>query len=187
MPRFKALIPTAGFLLCFVPAHADTLTWTDPFGDFGSATATNDGSGDYTINTIMGTFNGYTISGLIGTSPGYGGNDNLLFCSVSGCLPDSSGIAFMTADGDSWRYFDDSGFTFVTDANGYYIYGTPVIYGCGYSGCPDYLDFTPSTAPSATPLPAALPLFGTVLAFGVVLGWRRERPMTHRSFWLALD
>ena len=154
-----------------LPAHADTFNWSDTDGDTGTVTATNDGSGEYTVLTMSGSFNAATITGLIGTSPGFGGNDNLLFCSVTGCSPDSDGIAFSTADGDEWRYYMDGYSTFVSDYDGYYIYGTETITSCGYVGCSDYLDFTPAS----TPLPAALPLFGTVLGVGGLLGWRRKR------------
>lgn len=175
MLRLELLIAVLWLSLCLVPAHADTFNWSDTDGDSGTITATNDGSGEYTVLTMSGTFNAASITGLIGTSPGFGGNDNLLFCSITGCSPDSAGIAFSTNDGDEWRYYTDGPFPFVSDYYGYYIYGTATIEGCGYAGCSDYFDFTPDSTPASTPLPAALPLFGTVLGVGGVLGLRRKR------------
>src|SRR5471032_2552026 len=58
----------------------------------GTFTATDDGSGQYTITAITGTFDGGTITSLLSTGT-FGRNDNLLFYPASAQF-DKFGVSF---------------------------------------------------------------------------------------------
>jgi hypothetical protein len=140
-------------------ASAVTFDWSTsaPSGS-GTFTATDDGSGIYTITAITGTFDGGTITSLVPPGLGLGGNDNLLFYPSSAQL-DTHGISF--GDGGSeFNIFYDT----------FYIY-QEAFGGVAASGF--IATFTAS--PSVTPLPAALPLFATGIGAMGLLGWRRKR------------
>jgi hypothetical protein len=89
---------------------------------FGTLTTTGLLNGAYTVTGISGTWNGYTITGLL--PPGsYGDNDNLLF--PAGPHLDDSGITFQVnapgddGSGDVNVYYDGSGYTEYSDDVGY--------------------------------------------------------------------
>jgi hypothetical protein len=137
----------------------------------GTFTATDDGSGQYTITAITGTFDGGTITSLapLGT---FGGNDNLLFYPASAQF-DKFGVSFAVG-------VNEFNIAFITDyslnnANPLeYVYDfqlvSPAVAGEGF-----IVDTFTASPETVTPLPAALPLFATGLgAFGL-LGWRRKR------------
>jgi hypothetical protein len=130
---------------------------TGPSGS-GTFTATDDGSGTYTITAITGTFNGGTITSLSLPGLGLGGNDNLLFYPGSDQL-DISGFSFDEGP-YGFNIYDDGGYGDIYQ-NVMGQYGGSIT--------------TFTASPSVTPLPAALPLFATGIGAMGLLGWRRKR------------
>jgi len=102
-------------------ANADILDWsyTGPGINNGSGTmnATFDSvNNDYIINTISGTANGQTISGL----STYDFPDNIVFPPAPPNIGvDSTGFSFTVADGTAYNLYEDDGL---------YTPGPP--YGC---------------------------------------------------------
>jgi hypothetical protein len=155
-----AVLPLA---LAFTPliAHADTFDWslTAPsaslggFAETGSGTLTaTETSGQWVINSISGTLDGSTITGLIS----FFGSDNLLF--PSSTLLDTNGLAFETANGteaDIWSAYAP-GATDITPGNNYdeILGGAASGFGVGTFS----LD-----AVTATPEPSSLLLLSTGL------------------------
>ena len=144
-------------------ASAVTFDWSTsgPSGS-GTFTATYDSGVQYTITAITGTFDGGTITSLIGPGLGLGNNDNLLFAPAS-ALPTGT------------EQLDILGVAFVAGGQGHTIFSNGSIYldefCSGGTSCVDFPTFTASI----TPLPAALPLFATGIGAMGLLGWRRKR------------
>jgi hypothetical protein len=175
-----------------VPAHANTyyFTYTDLLGDTASGTLTT-GSLDpansygynnqsypnpgYDITGITGTWDGQTITGLLGfavccSSPA---DDNILY--TSGLSLDLAGLGFATATLDVNIYWQP-----VATPPSYWALSAP-------SGTPvDYANLGAGTfTVTPTPLPAALPLFATGLGALGLLGWRRKRKSPRTMLPLA--
>ncbi len=154
-------------------ASAVTFDWstTGPTGS-GTFTATDDGSGQYTITDITGTFEGYNITEL--SLPGTYYNDNLLFYPVLPDSPqlDSSGVSFLAADPGNALSAYAFNLNFQADSGyGYTTVFFPLSFlGNSYGGIDTFAAST-----SVTPLPAALPLFATGIGAMGLLGWRRKR------------
>ena len=165
-------------------------TYTDSLGGYpgspyegsGTLTATPiSGGPKYQIDTITGTLDGDTITGLLATGMGFApGTDNDLYYPSPFSSPDQ---------GDQ---LDAGGLGIVvtTLGNIQICGGGPSLCGNGnpsLPGNPDGLahafagfgiefdtgDF--SATPQATPLPSALSLFATALCLIGLLGWRKKR------------
>jgi hypothetical protein len=187
------------------PAHADSFSWTYSgtafFGtgtDTGSGTLTTGGlasacgsppvgSCSYqnppgnTITGITGTWDGFTITGLV-TPESFNHNNNVLYLSPGQMLLDASAVG----DPGGLAFFV-SGYTgnnvpnpttvvvelFYDTIHGGYSANT----GNTQNGCCSLgTDGTFAVSPvSAVPLPGALPLFVTGLGALGLLGWRRKR------------
>ena len=118
---FAAIILLAGASSAF----ADTLKFNFDFSGTGlsslsTVTTTNtlNGSGAYTILSVVGEINGVSFTGL----SSYAGADQFLFLSAP--YVDFGGVSFLGANGVAYNIFNSSG-TFVinsvTDPSGYYL------------------------------------------------------------------
>jgi len=189
------------------PANAATFSWsysgTGFFGtgtDTGSGTLTTGGlaptcgsppSCSYvtpfnttpgsTITSITGTWDGFTITGLV--NPGsFDANNNVLYLPPNGVFLDASangepgGLSFFVSN------YTGNNVPTPTDVVVQLFFDTTFLeyaaltattgFGCCSLGTAG--DFT-VTGVGAAPIPAALPLFSTGLGVLGLLGWRRKR------------
>lgn len=202
-----SLFATVGIGLA-APVNAETFSWSySGTGFFGTGTDTASGtltigglsptcgsppSCSYsnppfttapgsTITSITGTWDGFTITGLI--TPGlFDQNNNVLYLPPNEVFLDASGsgqpggLAFFvsnytgnnvpTPTNVAVQLFFDTNFLEYAALTGNANFGCCSLATAG--------DFT-VTPVGAAPLPAALPLFSTGLGVLGLLGWRRKR------------
>jgi hypothetical protein len=191
------------------PAHAGTFSWsysgtgtTNNLTDTGSGTLTTGGSASLcasppmgncsynnppytttlgsTITGITGTWNGFTIAGLV-TPQSFAFNNNVLYLPPNQVFLDASangepgGLAFFVSN-----YTGNNVTTPTTVIVDLFFSTTSMEYsavtGNTSGGCCSQQTVGDFTVPvGATPLPAALPLFATGLGGLGLLGWRRKR------------
>jgi hypothetical protein len=136
--------------------------------DIGSGTLTTGslvGASAYDIIDITGTWNGFTITGLLPASPdpaNFLGNTNVLYLPPNTAWLDLGGVSFLDSGGGEVNiYFDGQSYSAIT--------GPGSDPSC--ADCPQ----SEGTFIVTTPLPGALPLFVTGLGALGLLGWRRKR------------
>jgi hypothetical protein len=185
------------------PANASTFSWnysgTGFFGtgtDIGSGTLTTGALAPTcgtppacsyqsppgnTITGITGTWDGFTITGLV--APGLLDlNNNVLYLSPNQTLLDASvggqpgGLAFFVSNytGNNVPVPTDVvvELFFDTTLQAYAAVTANTSFGCcSLATAGDFI----VTPVNATPLPAALPLFSTGLGALGLLGWRRKK------------
>ena len=204
-----SLFATSGIGLV-APANADTFSWSYS-GTDSTGTVTNTGSGTLTtgalaptcgtppvcsyvnapytttpgstITNFSGTWDGFTISGLV--NPGsFDENNNVLYLSPNEVFLDASangepgGLAFFVSNytGNNVptpetvvvSLFFDTTFSEYSAMTGTSRFGCCSLQTFG--------DFT-VTPVGTTPLPAALPLFSAGLGVFGLLGWRRKKKL----------
>jgi hypothetical protein len=192
------------------PANADTFSWSYS-GTAFSGTGTDTGSGTLTtgslastcgsppvgscsyvnpphtttsgstITGITGTWDGFTITGLV-TPELFDHNNNVLYLSPNATLLDASangdpgGLAFFVSNYTGNNVTVPTNVVvelfFDTTFSAYAALTGNTSFGCCSLGTEG--DFS-VTSVSPVPLPAALPLFATGLGVLGVLGWRRKR------------
>ena len=182
--------------LSVTAAHASALSWNwsyssnsqsgNPSGS-GSLTAQLQADGSYLITSLTGTWDQYSITGLIQPN-GYQSNDNLLFPSsattnsnyISNLLLDYSGVSFsvnlgsgVTA-GQNDGYQEDDGQSQTERVNLYGTYvpqGNEDSWGTGYRSCSTLScsywtptgTFSISSTTSSVPEPGSFALFAGAL------------------------
>jgi hypothetical protein len=162
-------------LLGLSPANATTFTYNVNFAISASDTVTgtmNTDCGSCTLGTT--DFGAWTFNlpgiGTITSSLGTGLFDSPTFLTAS-----STGISFNGTGNGGPVTFSQTGVGALNFEGGlitdYTLPGGTVIDSVDLDSNASFQFATMAT----TPLPAALPLFGTVLAFGGLLGWRRKR------------
>ena len=183
-----ALALTAVGALSVTAAHASAMSWNwsyssnsqsgNPSGS-GSLTAQLQADGSYLITSLTGTWDQYSITGLIQPN-GYQGNDNLLFPSsattngnyISNLLLDYSGVSFsvnlgsgVTA-GQNDGYQEDDGRSRTERVNLYGNYGGTGYRSCSTLSCSYWSPtgtFSISSTTSSVPEPGSFALFAGAL------------------------
>jgi hypothetical protein len=197
--KLSGLIAACVLALTVGAANATTFDWSlsgdvSRYGPYisyitgsGMLTASNDGGGQYTVDSFSGSLaiscaggppcvpqfdqvKGLLSGDFFGFSVPFG--DNLIFYPASPFV-DNAGIQFIIGNVPVCGYLSCSSVE---------IYYSTVAFGSpGYdmyvsNGGAVPILFSLSMAPvDATPLPAALPLFATGLGALGLLGWRRKR------------
>ncbi len=187
-----AIALTAVGALSVTAAHASTMSWNwsyssnsysgNPSGS-GSLTAQSQADGSYLITSLTGTWDQYSITGLIEPKSSFG-NDNLLFPSsattnsnyISNLLLDYYGLSFSVNRGSGVTAGQTEQVNLYGSGTAYISCTTLTLSSCNSRPTGT---FSISTTTSSVPEPGSFALFAGAL--GLLAGLTALQRRRHRS------
>jgi hypothetical protein len=137
-----------------------------PLQGGGTLTATSNGNGSWTVDSVTGEVGGLTIAGV--TS--FYGSNNLIYPASTDNLVSTAGFAFVTTTGvdvNIWSFYAQGSTDIVPTNNNYGEMTSSYGFGVGKFSL---------TEAAAAPEPATWAMMGLGFAGLAFAGWRKAKP-----------